>query len=86
MPSRLLEVMTLQKSPYLQYTAIYILYPKVPFTITFTVRFQEQIDQSSTVKFVYIHWIGKQVPFTMKGRYGIVHGSVKKSFEVNFVC
>ncbi|CAB4002606.1 1-acyl-sn-glycerol-3-phosphate acyltransferase epsilon [Paramuricea clavata] len=49
------------------------------------VRFQEQIDQSSTVKFVYIHWIGKQVPFTMKGRYGIVRGSVNKSFQPHHV-
>lgn len=48
-------------------------------------RFEEQIDQSSTVKFVYIHWAGKQVPFTMKGRYGIVHGSVKKIFEVRLI-
>lgn len=45
------------------------------------VRLQEQIDQSNTVKFVYIHWIGKDVPFTKKGRFGIVHGSVKKFFE-----
>jgi hypothetical protein len=52
--------------------------------LTFTARFEEQIDQSSTVKFVYIHWIGKQVPFTMKGRYGIVHGSARKYFEVMY--
>ena len=52
---------------------------------TFTVRFEEQIDQSTTVKFVYFHWIGKQIPFTMKGRYGIVHGSVRKCFEVELI-
>ena len=50
-----------------------------------SVRFEEQIDQSTTVKFVYFHWIGKQIPFTMKGRYGIVHGSVRKCFEVGLI-
>ncbi|XP_028402756.1 uncharacterized protein LOC114525569 [Dendronephthya gigantea] len=45
------------------------------------VKVQEQIDQSNTVKFVYIHWIGKQVPFTKKGKYGVVHGSVDKNFQ-----
>lgn len=49
------------------------------------VRIEEQIDQSTTVKFVYIHWIGMQVPFTKKGKYGVVHGSVKKHFEPHHV-
>ena len=50
--------------------------------LPFTVRFEEQIDQSNTVKFVFIHWIGKQTPFTMKGRYGVVYGSAQKNFQV----
>ncbi|EDO47220.1 predicted protein [Nematostella vectensis] len=42
------------------------------------VRLQEKVDLSSTVKFVYIHWVGESVPFTKKGRYGVVHGSIKE--------
>ncbi|XP_031555042.1 uncharacterized protein LOC116291949 [Actinia tenebrosa] len=44
------------------------------------VRLKEEFDLSTTVKFVYIHWIGSKVPFTKKGRYGIVHGSVMDKF------
>lgn len=35
-----------------------------------------------TVKFVYVHWIGDNVPFTKKGKFGVVHGSVQKHFQV----
>jgi hypothetical protein len=47
------------------------------------VRLQEEFDLSTTVKFVYIHWIGNKVPFTKKGRYGIVHGAVVEKFGVS---
>ena len=38
---------------------------------------------SSTVKFVYIHWVGEKVPFNKKGRFGVVHGSIKNYFTVS---
>jgi len=44
------------------------------------VRMQEQFDISTNIKFVYIHWIGEKVPFSKKGRYGVVHGSVRDQF------
>ncbi|KAK3740051.1 hypothetical protein QZH41_016333, partial [Actinostola sp. cb2023] len=44
------------------------------------VRLEEKFDLTLNVKFVYIHWIGSQVAFTKKGRYGIVHGSVTERF------
>ena len=36
-----------------------------------------------TVKFVYVHWVGDKVPFTKKGKFGVVHGSVEEHFQVN---
>lgn len=47
------------------------------------VRLEELVDNyvEKTVKFVYIHWIGESVPFTKKGKFGVVHGSVKKHFQ-----
>lgn len=50
----------------------------------FTVRLVELVDSyvESTVKFVYVHWIGESVPFTKKGKYGVVHGSVEEHFQV----
>ena len=35
-----------------------------------------------TVKFVYVHWVGESVPFSKKGKFGVVHGSVKEHFQV----
>lgn len=50
-----------------------------------TVRLEELVDSyvEKTVKFVYIHWIGESVPFTKKGKFGVVHGSVEVHFQVH---
>lgn len=48
----------------------------------FTVRLELPVDQSVTVKFIYIRWNGKEVPFTKRGKYGVVHGSIEKRFHV----
>lgn len=47
------------------------------------VRLEELVDSyvEKTVKFVYIHWIGESVPFTKKGKFGVVHGSVEVHFQ-----
>lgn len=47
------------------------------------VRIEELVDSyvEKTVKFVYIHWIGETVPFTKKGKFGVVHGSVQQHFQ-----
>ena len=37
---------------------------------------------STTIKFVYIRWSGCNLPFTMRGKYGVVHGSIEKEFTV----
>lgn len=52
--------------------------------ITFSVRLEELVDTyvEKTVKFVYVHWIGESVPFTKKGKFGVVHGSVIEHFQV----
>ena len=50
------------------------------------VRLEETIDMSSTVKFVYVHWIGKDVPFVKRGKYGVVQGSIEKHFSVSMKC
>ena len=47
-----------------------------------TVRVTEQIDMSTTVKFVYIYFQGEGVPFTKRGRMGVVHGNIRKNFQV----
>jgi len=49
-----------------------------------TVRLVELVDSyvESTVKFVYVHWVGESVPFTKKGKFGVVHGSVEEHFQV----
>ncbi|KAK3088916.1 hypothetical protein FSP39_025420 [Pinctada imbricata] len=44
-------------------------------------RYQSTFDMSNTVKFVYFHWIGENVPYVKKGRYGVVHGSVEEKFS-----
>lgn len=43
-------------------------------------RFTTAFDMSNTVKFVYVRWVGEEVPPTKKGRYGVVHGSVQEHF------
>ena len=47
-----------------------------------SVRVTEQIDMSTTVKFVYVYFSGEGVPFTKRGRMGVVHGNVRKHFQV----
>ena len=37
---------------------------------------------SSTVKFVYVRFMGQEVKPTAKGRYGVVSGSVESHFQV----
>ncbi|XP_078383186.1 uncharacterized protein LOC144665761 [Oculina patagonica] len=47
------------------------------------VRLEESVDNyvEKTVKFVYVHWVGESVPFTKKGKFGVVHGSVQEHFQ-----
>ncbi|XP_033119532.1 uncharacterized protein LOC117118910 [Anneissia japonica] len=40
-------------------------------------RHSVTVDMSATIKFIYVHWIGSKVAPSKKGRYGVVHGSVK---------
>ena len=47
------------------------------------VRLEETIDMSTTVKFVYVHWMGKSVPFVKRGKFGVVQGSIEKQFSVS---
>ncbi|BFZ05739.1 hypothetical protein BsWGS_08778 [Bradybaena similaris] len=44
-------------------------------------RYETKFDLSTTVKFVYIHWIGENLPVGKKGRYGVVHGSIESRFS-----
>ena len=48
-----------------------------------SVRLIETIDMSETTKFVYVTWIGKEVSFVKRGKYGVVSGSVEKFFSVS---
>lgn len=43
-------------------------------------RITQKIDLSTTVKFVYIYFVGENVPFVKQGRLGIVQGDVKRHF------
>lgn len=47
------------------------------------VRLVELVDNyvESTVKFVYVHWVGESVPFAKRGKFGVVHGSVEQHFQ-----
>lgn len=45
------------------------------------VRMEETFDMSTTVKFVYVHWVGKDIPYVRKGKYGVVHGSIEEYFN-----
>jgi len=49
----------------------------------FVVRLEETFDMSTTVKFVYIRWTGPNVAFVKRGKYGVVHGSIEKHFNVS---
>jgi hypothetical protein len=40
------------------------------------VRVTDQIDQSTTVKFVFIVWVGEKVPFVQKGKVTTHKGSI----------
>ena len=50
---------------------------------THAVRMEETFDMSTTVKFVYVHWVGKDIPYVRKGKYGVVHGSIEEYFNVS---
>ncbi|XP_071946928.1 uncharacterized protein [Antedon mediterranea] len=40
-------------------------------------RHSVTVDMTVAVKFIYVHWIGSNVPGSKKGRFGVVHGSVR---------
>ncbi|GFO24864.1 coactosin [Plakobranchus ocellatus] len=44
-------------------------------------RYETQVDMSTTVKFVYIHWMGENIPFAKRARYGVVQGSIDSRFS-----
>lgn len=44
-------------------------------------RYESTFDMSNTIKFVYFRWMGDQIPFGKKGRYGVVHGSIEEKFN-----
>ena len=47
------------------------------------VRMEHSIDMSTAIKFIYVAWVGANVPFVKKGRFGVVSGSVKSLFNVS---
>ena len=47
------------------------------------VRFEETIDMSTTIKFVYVRWNGSEVNYVKRGKYGVVLGSVEKLLTVS---
>ena len=57
--------------------------PTRPISLLPAVRLEETIDMSTTVKFVYVHWMGKSVPFVKRGKFGVVQGSLEKQFSVS---
>lgn len=44
-------------------------------------RYELKVDMSTTVKFVYIHWVGEKIPFGKRGRYGVVQGNIAERFS-----
>lgn len=44
---------------------------------------EHTIDMSTAIKFIYVHWVGTNVPFAKRGRFGVVSGSVKNLFNVS---
>jgi hypothetical protein len=45
------------------------------------VRLEQTFDMSTTVKFVYVILVGKDVPFVKKGKYGVVQGAIEEHFS-----
>jgi non-ribosomal peptide synthetase component E (peptide arylation enzyme) len=45
------------------------------------VRVTEIIDMSQTTKFVYVIWLGKDISFVKRGKFGVVSGSVERFFQ-----
>jgi hypothetical protein len=53
-----------------------------PATVQYgLVRSTEKFDLSTTVKFVYIYFVGTNVPALQRGKIGTAHGEVKKHFS-----
>ncbi|XP_013378948.1 uncharacterized protein LOC106150598 [Lingula anatina] len=46
-------------------------------TMYVVVRLTSTFDMSTTVKFVYAHWVGNKVPYATRGKCGVVHESVR---------
>ncbi|KAL4219704.1 hypothetical protein ACF0H5_022274 [Mactra antiquata] len=44
-------------------------------------RYESTFDMSKTVKFVYFRWLGEEVPYTQKGKFAVVHGSIQGQFN-----
>jgi len=45
------------------------------------VRNSQKIDLSTTVKFIYIYFVGANVPALQRGKIGTAHGEIKKHFH-----
>ena len=60
---------------------MYVLVYYLGILLQFAVRFVEQFEVSETVKFVYIRWVGENVAFTKRGKYGVVEGAVKQKLN-----
>jgi len=45
------------------------------------VRNTQKIDLSTTVKFIYIYFVGAAVPALQRGKIGTAHGEIKKHFH-----
>ena len=54
-------------------------------TFCVTVRVEETIDLSETVKFVLVYYSGPNVSFVAKAKYGVITGSIKGNFAVSCV-
>jgi len=44
-------------------------------------RYKSTFDMSTTVKFIYFRWLGEEVPFNKKGKFGVVRGSIQEYFN-----
>ena len=47
-------------------------------------RVTQKIDLSTTVKFVYIYFVGDEVPYVMRGKFGVVFGQARSYFQVRY--
>jgi len=45
------------------------------------VRNSQKIDLSTTVKFIYVYYVGNNVPALQRGKIGTAHGEMKKHFS-----